>query len=302
MVLNREQIDLSNQAHQGYFRNAAAGLIKSLIRARTRQEPNFLPAEDYKRWGVTGLESEMRTCAHLLTNVRQLRAQWGLRRRFYNRFLASIESRAVHHLTDNGTSSSCNVPFSTVDHLKINTEEFARSLRALEPDILLVSACPLLKPEIFEIPRLGTINVHRGIAPKYRGERTIFWPLYCQDFKHIGITLHLIDRGIDTGPVLAHGFPELCPDDTEATILAKSVEMAADVMGEMLSEAESGQLHGVRQAGEGRCFYRRDQRIWKDLSYLFLRVMRRRSIPSRSSRVELYSKCEQQLQSASLVD
>ena len=221
--------------------------------------------------------------------------QKGLRRRFYNRFLASIESQAVHHLTGKGTWPSCNVPSSSVDRLKINTEEFARSLRALEPDVLLISACPLLKPEIFEIPRLGTINVHRGIAPTYRGERTIFWPLYYQDFEHIGITLHLIDRGIDTGPVLAHGFPELRPDDTEATILAKSVAMAADLMGELLRDAKSGQLHGVRQAGDGRCFYGRDQRIWKDLSYLFLRIVRRRSIPSRPSRVDLYSNCEQQL-------
>ena len=164
--------------------------------------------------------------------------QRGLRRRFYNRYLARIESQAVHHHTATGTSPSCNVPFSSVDHLKINSEEFARSLQALEPDILLVSACPLLKPEIFEIPRLGTINVHRGIAPKYRGERTIFWPLYYQDFEHIGITLHLIDRGIDTGPVLAHGFPELRPDDTEATILAKSLAMAADLMGELLRDAK----------------------------------------------------------------
>jgi len=228
--------------------------------------------------------------------------QKGVRRRFYNRYLASIESQAVHYLTGKGTEPSCNVSFSSVEHLKINTEEFARSLRALEPDILLVSACPLLKPEIFEIPRLGTINVHRGIAPTYRGERTIFWPLYYQDFEHIGITLHLIDRGIDTGPVLAFGFPELRPDDTEATILAKSVVLAADLMGELLRDAKSGQLHGVRQAGEGRCFYGRDQRIWKDLSYLLLRVMRRRSMPSRSSRVELYSNCEQRLLAAGFDD
>ena len=206
------------------------------------------------------------------------------------------------HLTGKGTSPSCNVPSSSVDHLKINTEEFAQSLRALEPDILLVSACPLLKPEIFEIPRLGTINVHRGIAPTYRGERTIFWPLYYQDFEHLGITLHLIDRGIDTGPVLAHGFPELLPDDTEATILAKCVAMAAELMAELLSDAQAGQLHGERQAGEGRCFYGRDQRIWKDLSYLLLRVMRRRSIPHRSSRAQLYSSCEQQSLAAGFDD
>ncbi|HVT28996.1 MAG TPA: formyl transferase, partial [Lacipirellulaceae bacterium] len=168
----------------------------------------------------------------------------------------------MRHLVGKGSSPSCDVPFSTVDHLSINTKEFANSLRALEPDILLVSACPLLKPEIFEIPKLGTINVHRGIAPKYRGDRTVFWPLYHQDFEHVGITLHLIDRGIDTGPVLAYGFPELCPGDTEATILAKSMEMAADLVGKLLMDAGPCRVNGVRQAASGRCFYYRDQRIW----------------------------------------
>ena len=213
-------------------------------------------------------------------------AQRGLRRRFYNRFLARIELQAVRQLTDEGRLPSCNVPFSAVDHLNVNSKEFAQSLRALEPDFLLVSACPLLKPEIFEIPRLGTINVHRGIAPKYRGDRTIFWPLYYQDFEHVGITLHLIDRGIDTGPVLAYGFPELRPSDTEATILAKSMEMAADLVGKLLRDAAAGHFDGVRQATEGRCFYCRDQRIWKDVSYLLLRGMGRRQIPSRPGRVE----------------
>ncbi len=222
--------------------------------------------------------------------------QRGLRRRFYDRFLARIESQAVRHLTDEGRLPSCDVPFSAVDHLDVNSKEFAHSLRALEPDFLLVSACPLLKPEIFEIPRLGTINVHRGIAPQYRGERTIFWPLYYQDFEHVGITLHLIDRGIDTGPVLAYGFPELGPSDTEATILAKSMDMAADLVGKLLGDAAAGHIDGVRQASEGRCFYSRDQRIWKDVSYLLLRGLRRRPIPSRPSRVEWYSSYERQPQ------
>ena len=76
MTHNPGQIDPLNQAHLGFFRNAAAGLIKSAIRARARQAPKFLSAKDYKRWGVSGLESESRSCAQLLTHVRQLREQF----------------------------------------------------------------------------------------------------------------------------------------------------------------------------------------------------------------------------------
>lgn len=212
----------------------------------------------------------------------------GIRRRFYHWLDGRIESHAVLHLINKGIATSCNAPFSTIDRLKINTREFAQALQALETDVLVTSACPLLKPEIFEIPNLATINIHRGIAPEYRGQRTIFWPLYFKDFDHIGITLHLIDRGIDTGPILAHGFPELQPRDCGATILAKNIEMAADILGNFLVGLEGRQLRGVRQTRGGRSFRRRDERIWKDLSYLFLRVARQRPIPSRPARIELH--------------
>jgi hypothetical protein len=87
-------MDHSNQAQLGFFRNAAAGLIKSAIRARARQAPKFLSAKDYKRWGVTELESESRSCAQLLTHVRQLREQFEARF-FENQFSISEPDSAT---------------------------------------------------------------------------------------------------------------------------------------------------------------------------------------------------------------
>lgn len=60
------------------LRNAAAGLIKSLIRARCRQEPDFLSAADRQRWGIADVVAEDRPCAQLLTRVRQLRSRFEL--------------------------------------------------------------------------------------------------------------------------------------------------------------------------------------------------------------------------------
>ncbi len=76
MQSNFRQIDPLSQDYPGQLRNAAAGLIKSFIRARACQEPNFLTANDYKRWSVTGLESENRPCARLLTQVKHLLAKF----------------------------------------------------------------------------------------------------------------------------------------------------------------------------------------------------------------------------------
>jgi hypothetical protein len=69
-------INPASHLYPAQFRNSAAGLIKSLIRARATQEPKFLSAKDYQRWGVAGLDLERRSCAQLLTCVQQLLAQF----------------------------------------------------------------------------------------------------------------------------------------------------------------------------------------------------------------------------------
>jgi methionyl-tRNA formyltransferase len=223
-----------------------------------------------------------------LTSAPVRTIQHTLRRRFENWLEKRIESQAVDQLIARGISTSCSAPTTTVDQLTINTKAFAQSLQALETDVLVTAGCPLLKPEIFEVPKIATINIHNGIAPAYRGQRTIFWPLYYRDFDNIGITLHQIDRGVDTGPILARGFPELCPGDNEATIFAKSTVLAADLLCKLLADWKVGPVAGVRQSGGGRNYRTLDDRIWLDASYRFLRAVGRRPIPNRPARVELH--------------
>jgi hypothetical protein len=76
MAIDSDEIGQLEFADPTSFRNAAAGLIKSLIRARARQEPEFLRANDYQRWGVTDLQSERRSCTTLLRLFQQLRDQF----------------------------------------------------------------------------------------------------------------------------------------------------------------------------------------------------------------------------------
>lgn len=210
-----------------------------------------------------------------------------VRRKFFERLYERIEIDAAERLTCEGTPPHLDLPTTDIDARQINSVAFQHTLRALEPDVLLVSACPLLKPETFEIPRLATINVHRGIAPHYRGERTIFWPLYQRDFDHVGVTLHQIDRGIDTGPVLGYGYPALSADDTESSLLAKCIKVAAQLANTSLETAETDGLLSTRQPTAGRCYYRRDQRIWKELAYRLERSLGLRSIPIRPERIEM---------------
>ncbi|MBA4107135.1 MAG: hypothetical protein C0485_15430 [Pirellula sp.] len=206
------------------------------------------------------------------------------RRKYFERIHQRREQQAMAFLPHSNDSLG-DIPNTTVDVRQVNSPAFAAQLRQLNPDVLLVSASPILKPAIFEIPRLATLNVHRGIAPAYRGERTLFWALHNGDYDHIGVTLHRINRGIDTGAVLKYGFPALDARDTEASLTAKSMQLASRMINDALDDAHATGLQGVRQHGRGRCYLAREQRFWKEFRYGLVRLFNRRLIPARSERI-----------------
>jgi hypothetical protein len=74
-------------------------------------------------------------------------------------------------------------------------------LRGLAPDLGVVYGGPILKPELFEIPALGTLGIHHGRVPKYRGKKTTFWEVYNGE-RTAGITIQRLGRGLDAGDIL----------------------------------------------------------------------------------------------------
>ena len=91
------------------------------------------------------------------------------------------------------------VPFSRPKAL---TEAVKRELRGLAPDVLFSLGCPvILKRDVIGIPRRACLNIHSALLGKYRGANPIFWALFHGE-REIGVTIHLVDEGIDTGDIL----------------------------------------------------------------------------------------------------
>ena len=86
----------------------------------------------------------------------------------------------------------------------LNGEEARDALRRLDADVAVSLDNALIREQTFTVPRHGTINVHHGAVPRYRGGPPVFWELL-DGGDTVGFTIHLIDAGIDTGPVLAGG-------------------------------------------------------------------------------------------------
>ena len=92
-----------------------------------------------------------------------------------------------------------NIPYFFMTKSDENLEKW---IKDKQPDIIVVySMSQLLKENIFTIPKYGTINLHPALLPKYRGPNPLFWQYYNME-KEMGITLHYIDKGEDTGDII----------------------------------------------------------------------------------------------------
>ena len=191
---------------------------------------------------------------------------------FYYWYEGDVDQQITQVLFDSTEPPEFDMNRVDVPWREINSEETARRIREFSPDVLLVCVAPILRPNIFTIPPHGTINVHHGLVPFYRGEHTWFWPLYYRRYDQIGVTVHYVDEGVDTGKVLACGCPEIRQEDNEASVTARSTRLAARLTCDVLAAAQWGTLTGLQQSRENRREFRHRQRTgWKELWYLLQR-------------------------------
>jgi len=119
----------------------------------------------------------------------------------------------------------------------INGEEACAWTREFAPDLGVALGAPILKPALFTLPRLGTINLHKGRLPDYRGMPPAFWELHDgQD--SVGVTVHRVDAGLDTGDILLEESVAIDRFSTVAGMRTKlhrvGVELVTEAVGRML--------------------------------------------------------------------
>ena len=86
----------------------------------------------------------------------------------------------------------------------MHADDVLSRVRDLSPDLGLIYGGPILKPSLFEIPIYGTLGIHHGMAPKYRGKKTTFWEVYNGE-KNAGVIIQKVSVGLDTGDILRQG-------------------------------------------------------------------------------------------------
>lgn len=122
----------------------------------------------------------------------------------------------------------------------IRDEALHRRLAELQADFFIVVAFGhILTPQVLAIPRLGCINAHASLLPKYRGPAPIHWALINGDAQ-TGVSIMLMDKGLDTGDVLAVAKEKIFPADTTGALHDRLARLGAEALVRTLADWAAG--------------------------------------------------------------
>ncbi|MDO9236756.1 MAG: methionyl-tRNA formyltransferase [Aquabacterium sp.] len=125
------------------------------------------------------------------------------------------------------------------------------ALLAAQPDIMVVAAYGLILPQwVLDLPRLGCLNIHGSLLPRWRGAAPIHRAIESGDAQ-TGITIMQMDAGLDTGDMLLIESDTIGPDDTTAVLHDRLASLGGRLIVDALALAAKGQLQRTPQSSEG---------------------------------------------------
>lgn len=132
--------------------------------------------------------------------------------------------------------------------------EFLSAIRALDPELSVVVAYgQILKPEVLELPPLGSVNVHASLLPELRGAAPINWAVRL-GHEHTGVTIMRMVERMDAGPILHQVFEPVGDEETASDLWVRLSEIGAEALIEALALMELGEI-SEREQDESRATY-----------------------------------------------
>jgi|CXWL01.1.fsa_nt_gi methionyl-tRNA formyltransferase len=167
-----------------------------------------------------------------------------------------------------------NLPLNLVENY--HSDEALALLRSANADLGILYGTNIVRESVFAIPRLGSINIHQGMAPLYRGGPTVFWELF-NDEKEVGITVHFVAAKVDTGDVVLQ---KTVPLDYDFSIYGLKYNDFLDDFRASIKEPSAQLLaEAVRQIAAGN-----EQRIKQDTT-----IGKRYRLPVKTEKDQLLS-------------
>ena len=170
----------------------------------------------------------------------------------YNPIIRKIKDVICPSL-DHNYIKSYNLP--EIHARGVNTRKFKKALLKLNPDIILVGSWgERITKEIYDIPKIATINAHPSLLPKYRGPNPYYWVIRNQE-QSSGVSFHLVDSDYDTGAILAQEEVKIYPSDTGKTLKERTVLAARGVVCELLKDLSEDIIIPLTQTDDKSTYF-----------------------------------------------
>ncbi|MGH3433158.1 MAG: methionyl-tRNA formyltransferase [Thermocrispum sp.] len=163
-------------------------------------------------------------------------------------------------------------------------EDLMSRLKAADPDLIVANNWRTwIPPQIFELPRLGTLNVHDSLLPAYAGFSPIIWALINGE-RQVGVTAHMMDGELDAGDIVLQRAVDVGPRDTATDLFHKTVDLIGPVVASSLELLAAGRTDFTPQDRSKASFFHKraieDSRIdWRWPAEHIDRLVRAQSDP-----------------------
>ncbi|MEO5802901.1 MAG: methionyl-tRNA formyltransferase [Verrucomicrobiota bacterium] len=140
---------------------------------------------------------------------------------------------------------------------KARADDFIATLRELQPDLIVVVAYGQILPQtILDLPRLGCLNVHTSLLPKYRGAAPIQWAIL-DDEPETGVTIMKMDAGLDTGDILTQTQTPILPEDNSQTLHDRLAILGAELLVQTIPNFAAESIVPRKQPQDGGSYARK---------------------------------------------
>lgn len=147
--------------------------------------------------------------------------------------------------------------------LKFKNEEFLDELKSLKADLQIVVAFRMLPEIVWDMPRLGTINLHGSLLPDYRGAAPINWSVINGD-QETGVSTFFIEKEIDTGNIIQQTIINIGSEETAGELHDKMMVTGAETLLSTVQKIEKGTAIGKKQESFDKSERRKAPKIFKE--------------------------------------
>jgi methionyl-tRNA formyltransferase len=146
-----------------------------------------------------------------------------------------------------------DVPVFEVENY--HSDESLQLLSKADADLGILYGTNIVRESVFSIPRLGSINIHQGLAPMYRGGPPVFWELFNGE-KEVGITVHFVAAAVDAGEIVMQTTVPLAYDHAKygsdyesflSDFRASLLEPSAELLAEAVRQIANGEEQRIKQ-------------------------------------------------------